>query len=136
MDWEFVQRTSASLGTARMTGLALALAAEIAESPLPKAAQTLAHACPPALVAEIRRRMMSGSDAPGFVESTRFQFAMRERARDRLAFAMRSAITPTIDDLEVTALPAGLRGLYHVLRPYRLARKWTALMVRAPHREN
>ncbi len=136
MDWELVRRTSTRLGTARMTGLALALAAEIVESPLPPAAQALARACPPALVEEIRQRMMSGIEGPGFVASTRFQFALRERARDRVAFAMRSAITPTIDDLGVAELPIVMRGLYHLLRPYRLARKWTGSMMPSPRRED
>jgi hypothetical protein len=125
MDWEFVRRTSASLGTLRMTALALALANAIAGAPLPEPAKALAgEHSRDALEAEIVRRLGARADAPGFVASTKFQLALRERARDRLAFAMRHAVTPNIDDLETAELSAGWRGLYVLMRPLRLMRKW------------
>jgi hypothetical protein len=128
MDWEFVRRTSASLGTLRMTGLALALAREITGARIPQPAQTIADADPsvPPLVAEIRARSERGLEAPGFLGSARFQFVLRERTRDRLAFALRHAVTPNMDDLGVAALPVESRWLYHLLRPLRLIRKWTS----------
>jgi hypothetical protein len=125
MNWEFVRSTSAALGTMRMTGLALALATEVAGAQMPAPATSIAAADPavPPLVAEVRARIVRGSAVPGFVGSTRFQFALRERARDRLAFAMKHAVTPNIDDLGVAALPVEARYLYSLLRPYRLIRK-------------
>ena len=129
MDWELVREVSASLGTLRMTRLALALASSIISAKLPAGAQTLANGDPavPPLVSEIRRRLELGTEIPGFVESTAFQLALRERRRDRAAFVMLRAVTPNTRDLEVAELPAEWRGVYHVLRPLRLLGKWMGL---------
>ena len=58
------------------------------------------------------------------MESTRFQLGVRERVRDRVAFAVGHAVTPNIDDLATAELPARWKWLYVALRPVRLARKW------------
>jgi hypothetical protein len=127
MDWGVVREVSASLGTLRMTRLALALAASVLPS-MPGEARELASgdAAVPALAEEIWRRLASGVEAPGFVASTRFQLVVRERLGDRLAFAVHHAVTPNIDDLKVAELPGEWRGLYLVLRPMRLVRKWVS----------
>jgi hypothetical protein len=129
MDWEAVREVSTSLGTLRMTRLALALASSIAGAKLPAGAEKLANGDPavPPLASEIRRRLERGTEEPGFVESTTFQLALRERRRDRAAFVMLRAITPNTSDLEVADLPAEWRGVYHVLRPLRLLGKWMGL---------
>jgi hypothetical protein len=129
MDWGVVRDVSASLGTLRMTRLALALAASITGAILPVEAQALANGDPAVqpLVTEIQRRLERGTEEPGFVESTAFQLALRERRRDRAAFVLLRAVTPNTSDLEVADLPAEWRGVYHVLRPLRLLRKWMGL---------
>lgn len=131
MDWDRVRAVSASLGTLRMTRLALAVATDVVGAELPEPAARLARedTAVPALVREVRARVETGELA-GFVGSTRFQLAVRERWRDRLAFAVRHAVTPNVDDLGTAELPAGWRGAYWILRPLRLARRWAALAVR------
>ena len=132
MDWGRVADTSARLGTMRMTRLALALAAEMLGAELPEAAMRIARGdrVTPLLIPAVRARVAT-EDAPGFVESTRFQLRARERLRDKIAFAFRHAVTPNIDDLATAELPVAWRGLYVILRPIRLLRKWLGLGTRA-----
>ena len=127
MDWARVAETSARLGTLRMTRLALALAKELFGAELPAGAMTLAtgDGALAALVEQVRARLAT-DELPGPVDSTRFQLGVRERMRDRLAFAIGHAVTPNIDDLGTAELPARWRWLYVVLRPVRLVRKWSS----------
>ncbi|HUO51400.1 MAG TPA: nucleotidyltransferase family protein, partial [Gemmatimonadaceae bacterium] len=124
LDWGLVRRVSAELGALRMTRLALALAMEVAGASMPAEAAAMARedAAVPALVAAVRPRLGSGEPA-GFVASTRFQLAVRERWRDRVAFAVRHAVTPNVDDLRTAEVASGWRWVYWVLRPVRLGRK-------------
>ena len=132
MDWEAVERASRALGTLRMTRLALALALDVTGASLPDDARRLASGDPAIapLVAEIRERLGGAGDPAGFVASTRFQLAVRERASDKLAFVARHAVTPNLDDLQTADVPPAWRGVYFVLRPVRLARRWSAIALR------
>lgn len=125
MDWERVADTSVRLGTMRMTRLALALAADLLGAELPEPAMQIARAdsAVAPLIQAVRARVET-EQPPGFVESTRFQLALRERIRDKASFVFHHAVTPNIDDLATASLPAAWRWLYHLLRPVRLARKW------------
>jgi len=130
MDWGAVERASRALGTLRMTRLALALASDVCGAVLPESALRLAMGddAIPSLVAEVRERLEGSGDPAGFVASTRFQLALRERAGDKLAFAVSHAVTPNLDDLQTADVPPAWRGIYFVLRPVRLARRWAGMV--------
>ena len=115
-----------------MTRLALSLALGVTDASLPDEARRLASGDPAVapLVAEIRERLGGTGDPAGFVASTRFQLAVRERAADKLAFVARHAVTPNLDDLQTADVPPAWRGVYFVLRPVRLARRWSAIALR------
>lgn len=72
--------------------------------------------------AVIERRVRAGS-APDY-ESARLQLALRERVRDKAAFALRAIFQPNPADLRAARLPAPLFPLYYVLRPLRMALKY------------
>ncbi len=59
--------------------------------------------------------------------STRAYLAMRERMGDRLRYVPRLArtvLTPTDREQAIIPLPAGLRGIHVIVRPFRLAWKY------------
>lgn len=72
--------------------------------------------------AVIERRVRAGS-APDY-ESARLQLALRERMRDKAAFALRAMFQPNPADLRAARLPAPLFPLYYVFRPFRMVFKY------------
>lgn len=70
----------------------------------------------------IERRIRSGA-VPGY-ESARLQLTLRERARDKAAFALRAMFQPNPADLRAVHLPAPLFPLYYAIRPIRVALKY------------
>ena len=59
--------------------------------------------------------------------NTRAYLAMRERMRDRLRYVprlVRTVLTPTDREQAIMPLPAGLRGIHVVVRPFRLVWKY------------
>ena len=131
MDWERVRRMSAKLGTLRQTRLALALAMDLLEAELPEPAVRLARGdrAVPGLVAEVRKRVAANDEPAGFVASTAFQLAVRDRWRDKISFASYHAVMPGIDDITTASLPRAWRWLYVALRPVRLVQKWVGLLL-------
>ena len=110
-----------------MVRLALALAIDVLGAELPEAARTLAHEdkpVQPSCVDTVRARLEAG-DAPFVADSTRFQFALRERFRDRATFTFRSAMETKVSTFEVRDFPLAWRGVYYALRPVRVVREWT-----------
>jgi hypothetical protein len=47
------------------------------------------------------------------------------RRLDGLRYGLSMTLTPTVADWEVIRLPAALSFLYHAVRPFRLAAKYT-----------
>jgi hypothetical protein len=60
---------------------------------------------------------------PGLAESQMFYLRARERLADRIYYAARRVVTPTIEDWQWRRLPGSLFYLHYVLRPIRLAAK-------------
>jgi hypothetical protein len=105
--------------------LGLGLAAELLEAPLPPEVVEALAGDP--LVAElqqaVRERMLHqrSTDFP-FSERLRFDLAVRERRRDRVAYALTRILMPTREDL--TATPPALRLLRVPRRLLRLGRRY------------
>src|SRR5262249_38512258 len=69
------------------------------------------------------REAMTGAEhaAPALVAGLRFQWACRERLRDRVRVAVRAIALPSEDDWAFVAPPAWLPSLSYLVRPVRLA---------------
>jgi hypothetical protein len=116
-----------------MLRLAVALASEVLDAPVPDAvrARSLADSRVVALAAEVR----AGLDAvvwpkPDTWAASRFQIRLRERARDRWRYLARIATTPTLSDWRTVRLPRALHRLYYPVRAARLGLKYLGKVVR------
>jgi hypothetical protein len=71
-----------------------------------------------------RRLFTGGVETSAIYELSRLRLAMRERARDRAAYVLRTITTPTAKHVGLVALPAGAHGLYV---PLKLVHDYVAL---------
>lgn len=125
MDWDYV--TGEALD--RRTGLGFCIACMLADwcgAPLPDDVRSVAandRETNP-LVEEVKRNLANGADLEADLAARhRFVRASRDTAPQRLAYILRYAFTPTLDDWNYCRLPAGLRWLYPAVRLVRLVRK-------------
>ncbi len=123
LDWGYVNAEAARLRIRRMVRVSLLLAQWMG-APVPdvlqREMQTDAEA--KAVAGQLRDHIVRTSD-PGQEERAahRLITATLDSPRDRLAYAARYAITPTMDDWNYVRLPRGLRWLYPAARVLRLA---------------
>jgi len=116
VDWVRARSRARALGGERMLSLGLALAARLLGT------RAIPGFAPDDEVAALREevvdRLRDGSPPPE--DWWRFYLRARERRRDRVAFLVRTVITPTIGDWRMVDLPPALAGLHYALRPFRL----------------
>lgn len=124
-------------GCLRMLLLAIALAAEVLEAPIPPLFDDpiRCDAAVAALTAGIERRLFA---SVGMRARPYSEWAVPIRAitsvRDRVRFLASRAFTPNIDDFKFIALPPLLHPLYYATRPLRLAwQQGRRLFVDVPH---
>ncbi|HXL15489.1 MAG TPA: nucleotidyltransferase family protein [Methylomirabilota bacterium] len=126
-DWTRVRDGARRAGASRMLALSLALVRDLMEVELPPHAREPVERDPTArsLAHEVGRRILSGDagmlDRP---REVRFHLRARERLRDRTRYVLRLATTQTLGDWDLVDLPRGVDGLYRVIRPVRLLRKF------------
>jgi len=133
MDWERVLAAARGRGWQRMVllGVTWAAWASGAELPEPVARAAAQDRALPAL----RRRLEAAFVAdPAWVlrddaARARLHLALMDRRRDQWRYVWRRAFTPSHNDWRAQAWPPGLRALYGVTRPWRLA--YRALSSRA-----
>ena len=68
-----------------------------------------------------------------FAESTEtnlFNLKIMDRRRDALTSTLRAIFVPTLSDWEALSLPEAMHPLYYALRPIRLAKNYSASMMR------
>jgi hypothetical protein len=66
----------------------------------------------------------------GIFNEVRLHLAMRERKRDKLTSCIRLLATPKVDDWKLLPLPGSLFFFYYALRPFRLAGKYAAKLLK------
>lgn len=133
LPWDRLIARARTAGAGRMLRVALALARELLGADLPPVAARAVDADGRALALarQIGGAVCAGAlPVPRSLAAVRLQRALRERARDRLAYLARLALTPTIDDWASVRLPAAALPLHYVLRPLRLAAKHGAAALR------
>ncbi|HZO89764.1 MAG TPA: nucleotidyltransferase family protein [Chthonomonadaceae bacterium] len=129
MNWEWVGRQAARLGSTRILLLGLRLVKDVLGIALP-APDGLWPGTEPAvdlLAGQVRAHLFQeGSASPGIwelMERTAFHLRVRERLQDRIPyvrFCLQRAFRVNARDRALCALPSYLNGLYCLLRPLRL----------------
>jgi hypothetical protein len=126
LDWDALLAETARMRCRRPLGLAVALAEELLEAPVPRALRDglLPDTAIPSLVAHVRDRLFE----PPHVGADTFAFHLKTRAgwgaKAGLALSSLTAINQR--DIDLLPLPGPLLPLYFVTRPARLAGKAVA----------
>ena len=126
LEWSVVDRNAGKLGVRRIVGVSLMLAQRLLQASLPDAAladfkgdQELESLC-----SEINAHLPAAeefsAESPGYFK---LMLRLRERAWDKVRFASRLALTPSVSEWQLVNLPAPLFPLYHVVRLARLAKR-------------
>jgi hypothetical protein len=120
LDMDELMTAAGRNGYARPLLLALHLAHRLLDAGLPADAHAAiaGDAAVTRVGSVIERRLRAGS-VPDY-ESAQLQLALRERNRDKVAFALRAMFQPNPADLRAARLPAPLFPLYYVFRPFRM----------------
>ncbi len=123
LDWDYLRAESTRMRIRRMVRVGLILA-EWMGAAVPGDMQNEIKQDPEAAaVARQVRDHVAKLSEPGRADSTEHRLitATLDSPADRLAYAMRYAITPTLADWDYLRLPGGLRWLYPAVRLLRLA---------------
>jgi hypothetical protein len=132
LDWDVVARESARTGSGRALRLALALAMELLEAPLPEDVRTqvAADSGVRPLLEHVRSRLFLPPRSGAGTFS--FHLGTRPRVRDKLGLALASLGAVNQRDLEIVSLPDRALPLYFLTRPARLAGKALLHALRGP----
>jgi hypothetical protein len=123
-DWTRVVRDARRSGTLRLVLLGLALAEELLGTELAAPVRDALRSEPEvrSVAAKLRARTLSRHPVePKGREATDLYLEMRERWRERAAHVLE----PNFDDLRTVSLPPALSGVYWVVRPLKLAARYT-----------
>lgn len=122
LDWDYVRSESRRMRIARMVRIALILARRMG-APLPTELERGIAGDPEAraVAGQVWEHIVRRS-APGREDQAEHRLitATLDSPADRIAYAARYAVTPTLDDWRYMRLPAGLRWLYPAVRLLRL----------------
>src|SRR5438309_1209212 len=122
-------------GAPRMVLLALRLARDLLDAPLPDTVARRAEAdgAVARLAAQVQSALFRHTPGPprDRAELSPFHLRAQERWRDRLRYCARVALTPTPGDWAWLRLPDALYALYYVVRPIRLAVTYGARLIKS-----
>ena len=128
LDWQLVHKRAAGLGILRIVGVTLVLAHQLLGADLPDSAWTGCEGdrTIASLGFEIAAHMPAAeefrTESP---EYFKLMLRLRERTGDRLRFAGRLALTPSVGEWQSVRLPSALFPLYRLVRVIRLAKRLT-----------
>jgi len=126
MDWNRVMAGMTTPLGHRILGPGLILAQDLLGAPLPEEVRRTVQQDPETrrLATWMKQRLFRGSRLETW-EQTLINLRMRERWRDRIAYGLDRLLTPNLADWTWIWLPEPLFPLYYLLRPIRLAVKYT-----------
>jgi hypothetical protein len=127
LDWAALLSDARARGGERMVLVALCLAGDLLDAPLPDPVRGRLRADPAVatLAGQISDWLARDAIPPAKSGAAlRITAAMRERWIDRVRYLVRTTLTPTIDDWAWVRLPSSLFFLHYLLRPLRLAVKY------------
>lgn len=123
MNWAGIWSEAKKLGIAKILGISLLLARNFVGCEIPDAIESKIESHS----AQAEKLVRAFAIGRGSEESKlRYLYSvmqMRERWRDRMRFAWRLAVTPSVGDFEAFRIPDSLFPLYRGVRPIRLLRK-------------
>jgi hypothetical protein len=134
MDWTALLARARERGAARMLGVALTVVTDLLGVGVPPRVSEQIAADPTTAALSTRvTRWIDGAPIPAerSLGALRASMALRERRRDRVTHLWRTALTPTIEDWASIPLPAPLMPLHYLLRPFRLAAKRGAMLLKS-----
>lgn len=120
-DWDRALDRAGQMGCRRMTHLALLLASELLETPMPR--EVLGVAQEDAKDRVTARRLsgrLFSAEAMKRWEQLRYRMAVVEGFWPGLRYAARLGTAPSAEDLQTIRLPQKLSFLYRLIRPIRL----------------
>lgn len=133
LNWDPVLSHAKKAGAERILFVGISLASILFEAPLPEnlRLQTEQDPMVTSLVKRITAHIFSKPETANIVVQPDDQFQpmhvfMRERFADKLSYCIRLAVTPSVGEWSVIALPRPFYFLYYLLRPVRLT--WKALI--------
>jgi SAM-dependent methyltransferase len=119
LDWPAVLGRAREQGCARMLAVGLELARELLGAELPELARSCVegerHARALARLSAQRLFAPQGR-RPSVFRLSRYQVRLRERRRDKLAYALRTAFTPRLEHMRILPLPEPLHFFYYPLK--------------------
>ncbi|HYL46780.1 MAG TPA: nucleotidyltransferase family protein [Candidatus Limnocylindrales bacterium] len=127
LDWDQAFRSADSVRGGRMLRLALALASDLLDAPLPPEVVRIVRADSVACqVAErLKRHLLARDPQPSRAgERLRFRRQMVQGYFDGWRYAARLALAPAEEDWESLRAPGRWRPFYSALRPLRLLRRF------------
>ncbi|HET6265363.1 MAG TPA: nucleotidyltransferase family protein [Usitatibacter sp.] len=126
LDWEVIANRAREMGAERKLGIALALACELLDAPIPLGAMRAADdPVVRRVVADIRAGLFDpGFDPPAVGQIVRRNAELRMGALARLRYLLRALFVPGLGEWLRWQLPRPLFFLYYPLRLSRLAGKY------------
>jgi hypothetical protein len=128
LDWEGLLKRSGTLGCERIVFLGVFLAHHLLGALLPAEVLRRAKSDPAVetLATEVCERLFhdGNGSSRGAFDLPSFYLRVSERLRDRAAYCLRLAFTPTVDDWKRLPLPPSLGFLYYAVHPVVLTEKY------------
>lgn len=128
LDWPRVMQLAEETQSRRRVFLALVLARDLLEAPLPADVSERVRrerAIDP-LIEDVRRRLFrERREDIGVIERSRWALRVLDRPRDAVGGIGKSIFRPNLPDWAAVRLPAPFFFLYYLVRPFRLAGKYT-----------
>jgi hypothetical protein len=128
LEWDRILETSGRSGARRMLLVGLTLARDLLGAPLPDCVLEAVRAdrAAGALATELQQRWLrEPGSIPGRTEEQVFRWKTAERLPDKLRYCAGMSMAPTEADWEAFPLPSVFYPVYYVLRPLRLAAKYS-----------
>lgn len=127
LNWPAIERSAREAGAERMLLVAVALMRTHFHAPVPEALCARAANDPAvsALATEFAGRWRLPYQPQPLSATVRRHLQMRERVADRLRYCFWLAVTPTPQDWLEHPFPPGMHWAHYLLRPWRLACKYT-----------
>ena len=133
IDWPRVIENADRMGSRPILSLGLYLASDLLGAPVPPEVWIKVPAAPTvlALAEQVQKGLFAERvGSVGIFNEVRLHLAMRERKRDKLTSCIRLLATPKVDDWKLLPLPGSLFFFYYALRPFRLAGKYAAKLLK------
>lgn len=128
LDWDWIESEARRLGTLNILAISLLLARNLLKCKLPGVFQEAVDSGLESLAQRYQARLRSGEEGdPESLVYFRNMSALRERRRDRLGFALRLAVTPSVSEWESVSLPERWFPLYRLVRGARLLRRFASM---------